>query len=260
MSEAISTKPVKRGRNAEQESIELLPMPQDEGQAVLALMQQALMQPGGVEALGQLVELQERVSRRRAELEFSSALAEFQRTCPPVKRSSTASIATKGGGSFKYTYADLEEIIETVRPHLASQRMSFSFDSGMDGKVLTCTCTLRHANGHAVTSRFTLTTESTSAMSEQQKVGAALTFAKRQALISVLGLALTEVDPEAERERAMPTISDEQEATLDALIAETGADRTKLLAYFQLDRLSEMKAGSYAEALRILERRRGGGK
>lgn len=227
---------------------------QDEGAQVMGLMQQAIERGVSVDALGKLVELQERVMRRRAELEFSQARAEFQNVCPPIPRSSKAKITTKSGTSFEYAYADFEQVVETVRPHLHARGFSFTFDSETDGKMLTCICHLRHANGHTIASRFALPTESASAMSEQQKYGAALSFAKRQSLVSVLGLALT--DPEPEGGSVSEPITAEQAANLSALIAETGVVLTKFTHHFGVARLDVMRQNQYPEAVALLEARR----
>jgi len=219
------------------------------------LFEQTLAQgAGSVEALGKLVDLHERMQRRSAELEFSRALVEFQATCPAIPRSSTANIATKSGGTFSYTYADLEQIVETIRPHLAAHGLSFTFDSVADGKALKCACTLRHANGHSITAGFALPTDSASAMSEQQKVGAALTFAKRQALVAVLGLTLTDPDPEGEANPS--TLTKEQATALEALLAETGSDVEKFKKHFGIKFIADLRQTHYPEAVRMVERKR----
>jgi hypothetical protein len=229
----------------------------DMPEQVLALFQQALAAgESGVGALEKLVDLQERMHRRRAELEFSLALADFQRDCPPISRSSTAKIATRSGGGYEFTYANMEEIVGTVRPHLASHGFSFSFDSKTDGRMLTCTCTLRHATGHRETSSFTLPTESASGASEQQKVGGALTYAKRQCLIAILGLSLT--DPTPTPTVTLAAITEEQGFTLDALMLEVGVSPEAFCKRFSVESVAALPKSRYAEAVKSLESRRKG--
>ena len=73
-------------------------------------------------ALEKLVGLYERVEDRRAATEFTAAMLAFQSECPVVIHNRQASFATKAGGSFAYSYADLAEICRTVNPVLASAR------------------------------------------------------------------------------------------------------------------------------------------
>lgn len=230
----------------------------DMPEQVFALFQQALSQgEAGAAALATLVDVQDRIQRRNAELAFSAALSEFQRECPPIRKDSTAKIASRSGSGYEFTYADLETIIETVRPYLSTHGFSFTFDSETDGATLRCTCILRHASGHRESSSFRLPTESASGATPQQKVGGALTYAKRQTLVSVLGLSLT--DPMPEPAKPVHTITDEQAATLDALIDEVHADRAKFYAVYKIEKVADLPATLYAEAVRLLEAKRKGG-
>lgn len=230
--------------------------PRSESEAILALFDRALASDGGsVDGLTKLVDLYDRMQRRKAELAFSLAFADFQMNCPAIARTSEAKIQTRAGTEFKYTFADLEEIIETVRPHLSAHGLSFSFDSSTDKDSLTCFCTLRHSEGHSIRAQFSLPTASSSpSMSEQQKVAGAMTFAKRQVLISVLGLSLTDPDPDA---KVDPTpVSDEQLATIEALMDETKSSRTLFCAHFNIGRVLDLRAADYGKAVTLLEKKR----
>jgi hypothetical protein len=214
--------------------------------------------PEAVGALERLIDLHERIQRRNAELEFAGALARFQDQCPAIPRTSSAQIVTKSGGSYGYKYADFEQIVETTRPHLRANGFSFTFDAASRDGQLVVTGTLRHINGHLVTSSFSLpTSASNPGMSEQQKVGAAMTFAKRQVLCSLLGLSLT--DPEADGQD--PTkMSESQVANLRALLSEVDRDGktlARLLALLGVDRLEDALARQYDAAVRSLENKRG---
>jgi len=225
---------------------------------VFELFQMALAKgEAGVNALEKLVDLQDKIQRRNAEQEFHRALAEFQESCPPVQKSSTAKITTNGGGGYSFTYADLEEIISTVRPHLSRNGFSFTFDSSVEAsKLLTCTCTLHHAHGHSMSSKFTLPIENGSGASDQQKTGGALTYAKRQCLISVLGLALA--DPEEAGAKAPPVeaINEAQRANILALLDETKVAPAKFCQRFNIVSVADLPVTLYAEAVRLLEAKR----
>lgn len=234
-------------------------LPKDEGEAVFALMQQAIAQGGdAVAALERLVDLQERVAKRRAELEFAGALVTFQQDCPVIPRSSTAKIVTKSGSGYEFKFADYEQIMETLRPHLARHGFSPTFDADASGTMLKCTCTLHHRNGHKVTSSFTLPTENASGATPQQKYGGALTYAKRMTLVAVLGLTLGDPDPDGD---ADPTpITAEQAANLEVLMAEVKADRGKFLAFMGVASVAEIRAAHHDKAVRALEQKRKAGR
>lgn len=226
--------------------------------AVIALMEKALAAgPEMVAALKELVQMRREMRQEQAALEFAAALANFQQTCPPVPRSTTVKFTTSSGAEVSYKSADFEQIAETIAPAMRANGLSFTFDGKADVNMLTETVTLRHINGHSITSSFTLPTSNKNpGMSDQQKYAAAATFAKRQALMAVLGLSLTDPDPD---NGADPTTIDEDQASsLEALITEVGADKGKFLAYMRVKALSDIRAADYPQAVRALEQKRKG--
>lgn len=217
--------------------------------SIQQLLQLAIEKGTGVEALEKLVDLHERVTAREAALEFARALAEFQSVCPPIGKVKTAQIATRSGSSYSYTYAPLDEIVRVVKPLLIARGFSYGWDSVVNGGMLTCTCTLRHINGHSVPSSFTLPIENPSAMSPQQKVGAALTFAQRKTLESVLGLNTTEDDTDAVAREVDPTpITADQVEQIEDLLADAEIDVNRFLRFLGIARLVELPAVRFEEA------------
>lgn len=210
----------------------------------------------GVAALEKLVELEARVSARNAAREFADALAQFQADCPPIQRTSTAKVVSdRGGVKFTYNYAELDEIADTIRPLLHALGFSYGWDSETIQGVHTCTCTLRHRNGHSQTARFTCTVEGSPAMSGPQKHASALTFARRYSLVQVLGLTMTDPDPDG---KADPTAGPEDIERVEDMIAaceEAGAkiDRVKFLAWLGVETLADLTVAQVEAAMRELK-------
>lgn len=228
-----------------------------DGSAVAQLLHLAVEKGIGVEGLEKLVALQERVMARQAEADWSAAVATFQQKCPSIKKSSTAEIVTQGGSRFKYNYAELDEIAGTVNPILSELGLSYTWDSTLDEKILTCRCTLRHASGHAVTSSFTCPIDTTARMNSSQQAGAALTYARRQALVQVLGLTTTDPDTDgASGGASLGAISEGQAADMQALIEEVKADKAKFLAWLKVDSLANIAAKDHQKAVDALVKMR----
>lgn len=220
-----------------------------ESGSITQLLQLAVEKGTPVEALEKLVDLHERLAQREAAQEFYRALAAFKAECPRIGKSKTAQIATKSGGKYSYTFAPLDETTRIVDPILAKHGLSYGFDSRTENGQLTCTCTLRHVNGHSQPASFSLPTENASAMSPQQKIAAALTFAMRKSLESALGLTPTEEDTDAIAHEVDPTpVSEDQLTELEDLVTETQADLRRFLKYMNVPALDEMPAARYAEA------------
>jgi ERF superfamily len=209
-----------------------------------------------VEALEKLVALHERMSQQQAQQDFANAMARFQAECPSIKRSSTANFATRQGGKMSYTFAELDEIAATVNPILARHGLSYTWDATVEGATLTCVCTVRHCHGHSTSSTIKLPTDSASAMSSQQKVGSAYTFARRLSLTAALGLTTTDEDLDG-RDNHAERITDEQADAIDMLIDEVKADRAKFLKYCGVESVEEIPASKFAAAVAVLEKKRG---
>lgn len=225
---------------------------------IMALLTRAVDQGASVEALERLVALKERVDDRNARAAFFEALSAVQETMPEVPKRRTAKIATRGGGSYAYSYAALEDITRTIRPVLRKYGLSYSWDVAQGEGALIVTCILRHIDGHEERASFPVPVDSKAAMSDAQKNGAALTYGRRQSLVAVLGLTTADDDVDgAEVGRSVDTITADQAADLDALIDEAGADRSKFLRWAGVERLADLPADRYRKAVDMLERKRG---
>ena len=215
---------------------------------------------GGVpiDTIKELVQLyrEERVLRAREE--FAQAFAAFKADCPIIKKNRTADFVTKAGGRVKYTFADLAEIARTVRPNLQRHGLSYSWTRAVQGSLMSVTCKLLHARGHAEVAEFSVPVEGTSMMSEPQKYKAALSFAERVSLCMVLGLADSDDDDDMHPEAGAEPISEVQVLELEALISETKTNRQKFLAYAGVERLEDLMSTRFDWAKSALAKKRSG--
>lgn len=225
--------------------------------SITELLHLAVERGTPVEALEKLVALHERMEAREAAKAFAAAMVAFKVDCPMIKKTSTAQIVTKKGGRYSYTYAELDEIVSTVQPLLNVHGFSYTWDTRVETNgMLTCTITLRHIAGHTEQSSFTLPTTTDSAMSDQQKMGAASTFAKRQTLIAVLGLTTTDNDYDAAAIDPTP-ITTEQLFQLEDMIEDSGADKARFLTFIGVEKLSELRAVHFDQAVSALKQKKG---
>ena len=214
----------------------------------------------GVQALERLVALQRELRADLAREAFFVALGEFQANCPTIKKNRTASIRTKGGGSYSYKYADFARIVDSVREAMRAQGLSYSFDTSQDAGTMTVVCKLRHTMGHMELTTFSCPmTSLSSGASDQQVVGGTMTFAKRYALSGALGLATADDDHDGRGGCAVNKQEDvisEKEANglLDRIHA-VGADLSKFLRYYRIDRVEDLPKDQLDHAHDVLDRR-----
>ncbi len=146
-------------------------------------------------------------------------------------------------------------IVSEFRSLLTKFGLSYSWDSTTVDGMLTCTCTLRHSDGHEVTSSFSAPIEQATKMSGAQATAATLTYARRQSLVSVLGLAIADEDTDARGAPSEP-ITEAQVADLESLITEVGADKERFLTYLQVENLTDLASTRFQEAVNALEAKR----
>lgn len=232
--------------------------PQNAAGALQGLMQ-AVIEKGGdaagvAAALKDLVVLYREEQDRAAAREFAHDFAEFQAECPPVPKTSTSKGANEPGAKFTYTYAELDEVAATVGPHLHKRGLSYTWDSEVDAGIVKATCTLRHRNGHSISAKFQAPIDASQRMNETQKYASALTYARRQSLVQVLGLTTTDADTDVRPEN-LERISPDQTANLRALISDTKSDVNRFLDLFGHRNVEEITVAEYPRALRALEQK-----
>lgn len=119
-----------------------------------------------------------------------AALAAAQGEFPPIAKTKTARVDTKGGGSYEYSYADIADVLAAVRPVLSRHGLALIQRTAVDGDGRTRLVTeLKHGNtGDVEVSEVDLGQSSTN----PQQFGGALTYLRRYELVTLLGIAAEE--------------------------------------------------------------------
>ncbi|MGB1014982.1 MAG: ERF family protein [Nannocystaceae bacterium] len=217
---------------------------------------QAAIENNMVDAIEKLVALQERAEDRAAERQFNAALHRFQMECPPIRKTKTVGDASRGGNKLHYSYAPLDEISLTIREPLHNNGFTYTWDSEeTDGRVI-ARCTLRHNAGHSSTATFSSPVGGTRAMSGSQQSSAALTVAKRQSLVQVLGLTQVDKDTDNSMIGVGERIDDGQLSDLQLALENVGADVEKFCKMFRVGCLSDMAAIDFSRAMKWIELRK----
>ena len=164
---------------------------------VQQIISQAVEKGTGVEVMRELYAMRNEMKKEAAKEAYNLALAAFQAACPTINKSKAVII----GGARRYSYAPLDDIISQVKGLLKESGFSYSFNAEFKEGAQIITCTARHEAGHSEIATFRAPTESNAGMSEVQKHGAALTFAKRYAFCQVFGIMTGDEDMDAGKEQ-----------------------------------------------------------
>ena len=165
-----------------------------------ALISQAVAMGAGIETMERLVALAKDVREIQAREAWYAAMAEFQRACPAIRKTATAKIQTRGGAAYSYNYAPLDEILSVIQPVLGPLGLSVSWRSRVEPMQVIVSCRISHTLGHHEESgdiAMPIVAGDGSGANPAQRVGIAATYAKRYALLGIIGMA-PEDDDDAE--------------------------------------------------------------
>ena len=128
-------------------------------------------------------------------------------------------------------FAELHELIDAVRPVLAKHGLAFMQDvSGLpDGRLGVTTILVHTSGGRVATGPLPMP-----APNDPQKVGSAITYARRYALMATLGLATEDDDGHAAKPKPEPTYRPESIALFNRIKSTKGtpvADTLKAFAH-----------------------------
>lgn len=225
-------------------------VPVSQAAAVMSMLQSAVEKGASPESLAKLVDLQERIMAKQAEMDFNQAMHSFQVECPPISKNKKA-----GSGSFTYNYATLDHIASTIAPILQKNGLSYSFESTLTENSVEAVCNIKHVGGHSSSAKFSAPIDRNAKMNDMQKAASALSYARRYALILALGITTGEIDDDG-HSVVIQYITESQAADLQALAEEVGADVPKFLAYLKVDAIERIPAKSFKECVRLLESKR----
>lgn len=128
--------------------------------------------------------------QRSAEIgALAEALAKAQGEFVNPSRNREVTVRTKTGGSYKFSYATFDAILDVIRKPLANNGLSF-VQGVSEGKLVT---TLMHASGQWLETVTPILVKQ-DGNDANQALGSAITYAKRYALTAILGVAADEDD------------------------------------------------------------------
>jgi hypothetical protein len=131
--------------------------------------------------------------------ELYKALLAAQQEMPAIHKGATATVPTKAGGSFSYSYAALPDLLAAVLPVLNKHGLVLwqaPVNLGAGPPILRTV--LAHAeSGEELVAEFALVV----AQPGMQAIGSAITYGRRYAVVSMLGLAPDEDDDGAAASR-----------------------------------------------------------
>lgn len=123
---------------------------------------------------------------------FSAAFSQAQGKIEQAPRTHTATVATRSGGSYSYSYTDLATVLAMCRSALAESGLAIVQSAKFEQNQVTVTTRLLHSSGQWLESdplSLPVVSEREDGKITPQAIGSSTTYAKRYSLCSLLGIA-----------------------------------------------------------------------
>lgn len=207
-----------------------------------------------VEKMQALLNMQERIFNKQAEIEFNKSMMQSQMEMRPVSSNAI-------NNQTRSKYATYDQLDNAVRPIYTRHGFSLSFDTGEspDAESVLVLCYVSHVGGFSRTYRALMPADGkgakgSSVMTRTHASGAAFSYGARYLLKMIFNIAVGEHDTDGN----MPVerISEDQVANIEALIDEVGANLHAFCKYMQVDSLDRIRATEYDRAVKALEMKR----
>lgn len=155
--------------------------------------------------------------------------------------------ATKGSVNphFRSKYADLAEVLNTVRPVMAANGLSLIQSPSFDGVKVSVVTSICHSGGGYVTGEISCVP----AKQDGQGIGAATTYLRRYALAAFAGIAQEDDDGNAAtttKRAEYPKISEDQAISIKDSLEALNIDEAAFMKHYGVSKLSDITTDKLA--------------
>ena len=223
--------------------------------SIARIMEMVAMQPGSMDTMKALAELQYRAEDRNARKAFVRSLNAFRAECPQPKKTKENEQfkVTRNGVKVNSKYSPLDEIDRTVRPFTSKHGLTWTWDTIIDETHMHVICKIQYEDGHSDSSKVSMPYSSNAGASPQQKYGATQMYGMRYSLVAALGITTADEDLDGADGMMADTISDGQADYLKKLLKDGDANVAKFLEIYKVRSVEEMTVRDFVQACRDIE-------
>lgn len=203
-----------------------------------------------VQKMHGLLDIQERMMNKQAEMNFNAALNLVQGNLPRIKKDGRL----VHGNRLISTYATYEKIDNAIRGLLIENGFSLRYDIEQAENKVVITGILSHKDGHSITNTIPLPVDTGGAKSNVQAVKSTLSYGKRCLIEMFLNLVFEGEDDDGKSAGYAP-ISTEQAAEIKRKLQDTNADVVAFLKYVGAESVDAIAVADYDKAIIALNRK-----
>ena len=220
-----------------------------EAGSMLDVIARAAADPSvNVDKLERLLAIQQTILVDQRRTAYMAAMARLQEKMPQIAKSG---VIHDTKGNVRNKFAKLEDIDVVVRPMLAAEGFSFSYDTRpIPGGNTDYVLTISHREGHSETKSLPLPVDSgPPGRGKVQDAGSSLSYARRYLLMMALNLVTRDVDNDGQGESDV--ITPAQVAQLREALAATGRNEARFLLALKVGRFEDLAVYKFQPALTL---------
>lgn len=219
---------------------------------VLTVIERVALNPAvDVTKMNALLEMQERILDRQAEIEFNTAMSQLRaelNTHPVIK--------SRKNAQTKSSYADLEDVKMVVDPLLTKYGFFDRYEDDYPAEgVVGTTCIITHQKGHKEKNRVQFRLDDKGIAGSVNKtpvhaMASSMTYGQRLSLCRALGVRIS--DDDDGNIAGSQTVTDEQAIWIEEMITSTNSDKAKFLEYMGAKTIGNIPAVAFQKAKTML--------
>lgn len=217
-------------------------------QVIQSVVENPNMNP---EVIHRLIDAQERVLNKNAEMAFHAAMARLQPRLPRIEKKGKIDFTSKKTGEQQVTpYARYEDIDQAIRPLLSEEGFSLSFNTEWGNDGVMASGTLAHREGHHQQASIRLPLDTSGSKNNIQAMGSTISYARRY--LTKMLLNIVEVGEDDDGATSEPLL-EEQLQEINELLERTGTEATKFCDALGLPELEKIQQKDFTRALNALK-------
>jgi len=213
----------------------------------MSMLQMARDQNADIEQMRELMAMQFKWEENEARKAYMRAVAAFK--SEPIKITKD-----KDNNQYKSRYTSIGNLVNTANAELSKFDLNAHWEIDQSNGI-SVTCILAHAMGHSEKTSMTAPPDKSGSKNPIQEIKSTITYLKVATYEAILGVASTD-DPGDTDGNMLVYVSEENIASINALIEEVKADKKNFLRYLKVKSLDELLLKDYRKAIHALESKR----
>ena len=234
--------------------LETVPAQPAAGGSLTQMIERVLLQNPSIETIERLLAMQQTAIAEQKKTSYLADLSKLQAALPAVER--------KGTGHNQKKYARFEDLVETIKKPMASNRFSLTFRLDQREGMIEVTGVLGHEDGHQEATKLALPADTSGNKNVVQAWGSSISYAKRYVAMTLLGIATEDEDDDGKKAGApaIEQITEQQVEQLGALIQKTKeptATAKICLQHFKVASFDQLSTAQFAAIKKQLKEKHG---